>query len=148
MTQNIRATSRSLPIALLRARETVMGPLREMLAQSGISEQKWRVLRVLNERGPSEHSSIAAAACLLLPSLTRMLATMETEGLITRASDPTDRRKTLVTISEAGQDLLLAHLAQSNAIFDRLQAQFGRDRLEQLLDLLDDLQKLDLGNKP
>ncbi len=145
MAQNIRATSRSLPIALLRARETVMGPLREMLAQSGISEQKWRVLRVLNEKGPAEHSSIAAAACLLLPSLTRMLSTMETEGLVTRASDPTDRRKTLVTISAAGEALLFSHLERSNAIFDQLQAQYGRAKLDQLLDLLDELQKLDLS---
>lgn len=140
MTQNIRATSRSLPIALLRARETVMGPLREMLAQSGISEQKWRVLRVLNEKGPSEHSAIAADACLLLPSLTRMLSTLETEGLVTRAQDSTDRRKTLVTITQAGQELIFTHLERTNAIFSQLELQFGRDRLDQLLDLLEDLQ--------
>lgn len=144
MTQNIRSTSRSLPIALLRARETVMGPLREMLAKSGISEQKWRVLRVLNEKGPSEHSAIAEAACLLLPSLTRMLATLEAEGLVTRAGDPKDRRKTLVTISTAGQDLIFSHLETSNAIFAQLEKQFGRGRLDQLLDLLDDLQKVAL----
>ena len=144
MPQSIRSTSRSLPIALLRARETVMGPLREMLGQSGISEQKWRILRVLNEKGASEHSAIAADACLLLPSLTRMLATMEAEGLVTRAIDPSDRRKTLVTITDAGQSLLFAHLDESNAIFAQLEAQFGKDRLERLLDLLDELQRVDL----
>ena len=47
----LRRTSRSLPIALLRARETVMAPIREMLAESDINEQKWRVLRVLDEVG-------------------------------------------------------------------------------------------------
>ena len=45
-----------------------MGPIREMLTKSGISEQKWRVLRVLDEMGPVEQTAIAEAACLLLPS--------------------------------------------------------------------------------
>ena len=36
-----------LPIALMRAREQVMAPIRNMLADSGITEQQWRVLRVL-----------------------------------------------------------------------------------------------------
>ena len=47
----LRRTNRSLPIALLRARETVMGPVREMLAGTPVNEQKWRVLRVLDESG-------------------------------------------------------------------------------------------------
>ena len=62
-------TGRSLPIALLRARETVMGPIREMLAESQINEQKWRVLRVLDESGPMEQKAIAEASCLLFAFL-------------------------------------------------------------------------------
>ncbi len=50
MTNPLCQTNRSLPIALLRARETVMGPIRDMLATSGVNEQKWRVLRVLQEQ--------------------------------------------------------------------------------------------------
>ena len=51
---SFRPTDRSLPIALLRAREKVMEPVREILAHSNISEQKWRVLRVVDEAGPVE----------------------------------------------------------------------------------------------
>ena len=140
----LRRTRRSLPIALLRARETVMGPIREMLAQSDINEQKWRVLRVLEERGPTELTLVAKDACLLLPSLTRIIRAMEDEGLATRATDDTDRRKSIATITDAGRALILAHMAESNAIFARLDRDFGHDKLEQLLDLLDELQTLDL----
>ena len=66
----LRRTARSLPIALLRARERVMGPIREILNESGISEQKFRVLRVVEESGPMEQTALAQQACLLLPSLT------------------------------------------------------------------------------
>ena len=139
-----RRTPRSLPIALLRARETVMGPIREMLSQSDINEQKWRVLRVLDERGPCELTQVAKDACLLLPSLTRIIRAMEEEGLATRATDPEDRRKTIATITDAGRALIVAHMAESNAIFARLERDFGHEKLEELLDLLDELQALDL----
>ncbi|MFN3280972.1 MAG: homoprotocatechuate degradation operon regulator HpaR [Tabrizicola sp.] len=143
-----RQTRRSLPIALLRARETVMGPLRQMLASSGINEQKWRVLRVLQERGPLELSQVAAEAVLLLSSLTRMIGPMVEEGLITRMTPPEDRRKSVVAITPEGLAFVQAHAAQSAAILGRIEAEFGHDRLEQLLDLLEDLQKLDLRSTP
>ncbi|MDP5347500.1 MAG: MarR family transcriptional regulator, partial [Paracoccaceae bacterium] len=77
-------TNRSLPIALLRAREKVMGPIRAMLADVGVTEQQWRVLRVLAERGTLDPTEIADRSCLLMPSLTRILQTLTTKGLITR----------------------------------------------------------------
>jgi homoprotocatechuate degradation regulator HpaR len=139
-----RQTRRSLPIALLRAREAVMGPLRGMLATSGVNEQKWRVLRVLQERGPLELSQVAAEAVLLLSSLTRMVGPMVEEGLITRMTPPEDRRKSIVAITPAGLALVNAHAGQSSAILGRIESEFGSKRLETLLDLLEDLQRLNL----
>jgi homoprotocatechuate degradation regulator HpaR len=148
-TPGFRQTRRSLPIALLRARETVMGPLRDMLSSSGVNEQKWRVLRVLQEKGPQELSQVAAEAVLLLSSLTRMVGPMVEEGLITRTTPPEDRRKSVVAITPVGLELVNAHAGQSASILGRIETDFGRDRLEQLLDLLEDLQKLDLrGTAP
>ena len=140
----LRRTSRSLPIALLRGREVVMAPIREMLAESDINEQKWRVLRVLDEEGPREMSDVAQAACLMLPSLTRISRAMAKDGLIARTADRADGRKAILSITAAGRRLILAHTATSNAIFARLEALYGHDRLEQLLDLLDALRRIDL----
>ena len=119
-----------------------MGPIREMLAQSGINEQKWRVLRVLDEEGPMEQTALAARACLLLSSLTRILKTMEGEGLLTRASDPGDRRKSIVTVTGKGRALILEHLPEAEAIFAALTARYGPERMEELLDLLQELHGL------
>lgn len=125
-----------------------MGPFRDMLATSGVNEQKWRVLRVLQERGPLELSQVAAEAVLLLSSLTRMVGPMVDEGLITRMTPPEDRRKSVVAITPAGLALVNAHAGVSAAILGRIEAEFGRKRLETLLDLLEDLQKLDLRGTP
>ena len=140
----LRPTARSLPIALLRARETVMEPIRDMLHSSGISEQKWRILRVLDEAGPLEQTVIAQSCCLMVSSLTRLLTAMQAEGLLTRADDERDRRKTIVSVTEAGRRLIHSHADQSRAIFATLETRYGADRLETLLDLLEDMQCLDL----
>ncbi len=141
----LRRTVRSLPIALLRARETVMGPVRDMLAGSPVNEQKWRVLRVLEEGGPQDQNTIARAASLLLPSLTRILRVMEDDGMISRADDPGDRRRSIVRIKEPGRAILESYGPQAAALVDRLRADFGEEKLEQLLDLLEELQALDLS---
>jgi homoprotocatechuate degradation regulator HpaR len=139
-----RHTERSLPIELLRARESVMGPISGMLAASGINEQKWRVLRVIEEQGPMQQTAIAAGACLLLPSLTRILRNMEQEGLLTRLPDPDDRRKSIVTITEHGRVLINQHAGQSSLIQSKLEERFGSEKLNSLLNLLEYLRRLDL----
>lgn len=144
---SFRKTSRSLPIALLRAREKVMGPIRDMLATSGVNEQKWRVLRVLDERGPLELNQIAHEACLLLPSLTRMVRPMEEEGLIERRTPQEDRRKSIFSITSEGKALVDKYMETSVSIFSDLDAKLGPERVQLLLDLLEELQALDLKSR-
>ena len=134
-----RATSRSLPIALLRARERVMGPIRAMLLDAGVTEQQWRVLRVLAEQGPVDATEIARQACLLMPSLTRILQVLETKGYCTRNGHPTDRRRYLIEITVDGRRVIDDNIPESNRIFAELEAEFGKDRVEALLDLLNEL---------
>ena len=140
----IRATSRSLPIAMLRARENVMAPIRTMLASADVTEQQWRVLRVLAENGTMDPKDIADQACLLNPSLTRIMQILEKKALILRAPDPDDRRKVRVDISERGLELIERVTPQSNRIFETLEARYGKDQLDQLLDLLNVLSEVKL----
>jgi homoprotocatechuate degradation regulator HpaR len=132
-----------LPIALLRAREKVMGPIRAMLANAGVTEQQWRVLRVLNERGPLDPTEIADRSCLLLPSLTRILQTLESKGLVTREAHPTDRRRLVITITDGGRSLIEANLHESQRLNAWLKDTFGEEKLGHLLDLLNELDRLD-----
>ena len=139
MTKSLPPTDRSLPIALLRARERVMGPIREMLSDVDITEQQWRVLRVLAESGPMEPTRIAEEACLLLPSLTRILQKLDEKGLIAREPDETDRRKQVVQITPKGEQLIEENLATSVKLMQQVRNRMGPDRFEQLLDLLNEL---------
>ncbi len=143
-TGGLGPTAKSLPIALLRARETVMEPVREMLARSDISEQKWRVLRVLAEAGPLEQTAIATQACLLLPSLTRILRSMEKDGLVDRQAGEIDRRKSIVSITGAGLNLIETHAKESKKLFKNLEELYGKKDLKTLIELLDKLQRTPL----
>lgn len=136
-------THRSLPIALLRAREKVMGPIRHMLANAGVTEQQWRVLRVLEERGVLDPTEIAEHSCLLLPSLTRILQTLEGKAMIARQPHPTDRRKQQVQITDTGRQLILDNLHESQRLNAWLKTSLGDEKLEQLLDLLNELDALE-----
>lgn len=143
--ERLLSTSRTLPIALLRARETLMLPIREMLHGINLTEQKWRILRTLDELGEVEQSTISESACLLLSSLTRTLRSLEEDGYVTRRGDAEDRRKTLVQITQKGRDVLTNNMATSLELYARVEEQLGQAKLHQLLDLLEELQALDVS---
>jgi homoprotocatechuate degradation regulator HpaR len=128
---------RNLPRLLLHARETVLAHFRPALRSHGLTDQQWRVLRVLAELGPSDVSTIAQEAFLLGPSLTGVLARMERDGLILRDRDAQDARRQIVRASPAGQRLA-RRLAQSiEAHYSRMEEALGQTQLRQLYDLLD-----------
>jgi len=135
------STRRSLPIALMRSREKVMAPIRDMLRASGLTEQQWRVLRILSEFGPQDLTEIARQACLLMPSLSRIIRSLAQNGLVIRASDTKDRRRQTVVISPAGQQHIDDNLVQATQIAANYRNQLGAERYELLLDLLTELEQ-------
>ncbi|WP_300069570.1 homoprotocatechuate degradation operon regulator HpaR [uncultured Ruegeria sp.] len=136
MTFTLPPTKRSLPIALIRAREGVMAPIREMLAEMGITEQQWRVLRVLTEYGRLDAKTLADRSSLLFPSLTRIAATLRDKGLITQTRDDADRRRQFIEITPEGQKIIDDRATQAAQIVDGFKSALGAENYETLLDLL------------
>jgi len=120
-----------------------MGPIRKMLADAGVTEQQWRVLRVLKEEGPQEPTHLADRACLLLPSLTRILQKLEAKGLILRRVHPCDKRRQIVDISTEGERVIQDNIQITLRLAEDLRTRLGPDRHEALLDLLNDLHDLE-----
>lgn len=141
MTKQLPSTDRSLPIALLRARERVMGPIRALLSDADLTEQQWRVLRVVQESGDIDPTQISEQACLLLPSLTRILQKLEDKGLIQRKKDQMDRRRQIVRITPAGEQIIDDNLEASLAVIENTRTKMGPERYEALLDLLNELNR-------
>jgi homoprotocatechuate degradation regulator HpaR len=140
--QDLPRTARSLPFALIRARENVMAPIRKMLAESDITEQQWRILRVLLEHGPIEATRLAELAALQLPSQTRILKSMEQRGLVTRTSNPEDKRRQTVQVTDAGRAIVERHGDQAAALAKRFQDVLGKRDFDRLLTLLEKLDRV------
>ena len=129
-------TSKSLPIAMLRAREAMMLSFRPILAKHGFTEQQWRVLRVLGEKGTSDAGQVAFDACILAPSLSRIIGKLEAEKLITRFIDDKDGRRINLSLTSLGQQVLNKIAPDMDIIYKAIQKRYGEEKLSDLLDLL------------
>ena len=129
-------TTRSLPIALIRAREAIMLPIREMLSDTDVTEQQWRVLRVLSENGLMTANELAKKTALLMPSLTRISAAMVKKKLVTQVRDRNDRRRQVITITDEGRIIIAEKSEQAANIIEGFRDTLGHDDYERLLDLL------------
>lgn len=134
---------RNLPRLLLQAREAVMTHNRPKLREHGLSDQQWRVLRVLGEHGTVETGRVAREAYILGPSLTGVLARMERDGLVRRERDPADQRRTVVQATAKGLRLVEKVSQAVEAHYQRMEKSMGKQKLAQLYSLLDELIELE-----
>ncbi|MFP5467119.1 MAG: homoprotocatechuate degradation operon regulator HpaR [Gammaproteobacteria bacterium] len=141
-----RSTSfvhRNLPRLLLEAREAVMQHTRPSLREHGLSDQQWRVLRVLGEHADDpagvETGRVAREALLLGPSLSGVLTRMERDGLITRQRCRRDARSTMVRATSTGLTLVHKLSVTIESHYQWMESQLGKERLAQLYALLDDV---------
>ena len=134
---------RNLPRLLLQARESVMAHTRPNLRSHGLSDQQWRVLRVLGEHGTVETGRVAREAYILGPSLTGVLTRMERDGFIRRERDPADQRRTVVEATAKGTKLVekLSHTIEAHYAW--MEKTLGKDKLSQLYVLLDEIIELE-----
>ena len=132
-------TSKSLAIAMLRAREAMMLSFRPILAKHGFTEQQWRVLRVLGEKGTSDAGQVAFDACILAPSLSRIIGKLENQRLITRFVDDKDGRRINLSLTLDGQDFLNKIAPDVDIVYKAIQKRYGEEKLSNLLDLLGEI---------
>lgn len=124
--------SESLAGTLLAAREAVMAPIRPALREANVTEQQWRVLRVLVDAGALEPTQLARMALLHAPSVTRILRELQDRGLVTRMTDTSDARRSVVTITQAGAKLVTLTARHTRKVLQEYETRFGADRLASL----------------
>mgnify|MGYP002735304991 FL=1 len=134
---------RNLPRLLLQAREAVMAHTRPGLRQHGLSDQQWRVLRVLGEHASEsegiETGRVAREAYLLGPSLTGVLTRMERDGLIERERSAQDARRTVVRATAQGLAKVQALQQTIEAHYVWMEQNLGKTKLTELYALLDEV---------
>lgn len=65
-------------------------------------------LATLDRDGPQRLSDLAVREGVTQPSMTALVTRLERDGLATRGDDPSDRRAVVVTLTDAGREVLHA----------------------------------------
>lgn len=136
---HMRPLARSLPLKLLRARESVMERFRPHLAAHDVTEQQWRVLRTLAEVGEIDATTLADTSCLLPPSLSRILQDLEGRCLVSRRRPQGDRRTTLISLTKQGRSQFDTMSKRSEEIYRGLEADLAAAGCSSILADLDRL---------
>jgi DNA-binding MarR family transcriptional regulator len=109
-----------------RLRPVLVRLSRRMRQEAGaeLSPTQGAALGTIDRHGPLTPSELALRERIQRPTATRVLARLEESGLIARTADPSDRRSSLVAITEPGLALL-------DSVRDRKDAYLAQ-RLDQL----------------
>ena len=135
-----RFAHRNLPMLLLRAREGVLAHFRPILKAHGVTEQQWRIVRVLMERGrPLEPREIVELCCISSPSLAGILARMDELKLVRRERVGHDQRRVWVSLTPTSRRLAARMAPQIEAIYRSIEAHIGADFTARFYRTLDEL---------
>lgn len=77
-------------------------------AAAGLTPSQVSALVTVDERGPLRISALATQESLGAPAATRVVASLEEAGLISRMADPEDKRASLITLTVLGCETLAA----------------------------------------
>lgn len=73
---------------------------------SGVSAARLSALSVIVFGGPMSIGDLARAEQVQMPTISRLVASLEHEGMVRREADPHDRRVSLIHATDAGHALL------------------------------------------
>ena len=112
----------SLPMVLNRALDAVLPPYREIFARFNLTEQQWRILRVLWERKTISSIELARTCLIPPPSLVGVLDRLEARDLVARFRSQEDRRLVLVEVTEDGRAIANEVMPMVDEIHHNLRA--------------------------
>ncbi|MEU9238639.1 MarR family transcriptional regulator [Streptomyces sp. NPDC048385] len=92
-------TARDLRVMFSRMRRRI----REVAQDADLTPSQESALTLVSKHGAATASALAAAEGVRPQSMAATLAALDQQGLIRRSPDPTDGRRQLVTLTEAGQ---------------------------------------------
>lgn len=141
---NHQKNTENLAVLLMRAKESLLGFYRPVLHANGLTEQQWRVMRILAEDTQMDFQILADRACLLRPSLTGILNRLESMQLVCRRKPALDQRRLLVALTKKGVHLHGQIIGEIRSCEEEFAHAFGVKNQEKLILLLNKVKTLDI----
>src|SRR4051794_19051928 len=108
----------------------------ETLAPSGLNGRGYTILSILQSDGPGTQQELARLLNKAPAIVVAAVDDLESRGLVQRTRDPADRRRSRVTVTEAGTTALDKADRLADDAFDALFPGLGKQELRQLRGLL------------
>ncbi|HEY2041882.1 MAG TPA: MarR family transcriptional regulator [Jatrophihabitans sp.] len=128
----------SLRLSLLRAARRI----RSQRVNTAITLSQLSALATVKKCGPLSAGEVAAVEQVQPPSMTKILASLEAAGWIERAAHPEDRRQSIISVTQAGRDLLAAETRARDEWLSKRLAEMGQEDKELLRRVIDVLDRL------
>jgi DNA-binding MarR family transcriptional regulator len=134
MATTVKAQDERIAETASRLRLAVVRTARRMRQEAGgeLSPTLLAALATIERHGPLTPSELAEIERIKRPTATRIAAALEKDGLIERASDPTDGRACLLSISRNGSALVKRVRSRKNAYISRRLRKLGDEDVETL----------------
>jgi DNA-binding MarR family transcriptional regulator len=122
------------------------------LAERGLTVSRATLLWTLRRTGPCPQRDLAEALSVTARTVTGLVDGLAAAGLVTREPHPTDRRATLVTLTDAGTELVATLEREQAELGGQLFGAMPRARFDGLVAGLDDvlatLHQIGLTHRP
>jgi DNA-binding MarR family transcriptional regulator len=108
----------------------------------GLTPSQWSALATVEQFGPLRIGDLAEREGVTAPTATRVVASLEEAGLLSRASDPSDRRTSYIALTDAAKEKLEnTRRVQSTELVQRLSGMPAAD-VQRIVDLIPVLESL------
>ncbi len=109
------------------------------LAMRGITLARAAVISLLARGGPSTQRALSLVLRVTPRNITGLVDALEGEGLVSRGPHPSDRRATIVSLTEAGAALAATLKREQDAFAERLFAQTDPETLRTFMSTVDNV---------
>ncbi len=116
-----------------------MGHFRPLLAEHGLTEQQWRILREIGEQGPLEPRQLCQACSISSPSIVGVLSRMEEIGLVVRERMPHDHRRVKVSLTAKSRRAAQKLVPLIEQRYELLEKSLGLRPIQEAYDALEAL---------
>ncbi|MBW8638458.1 winged helix DNA-binding protein [Hoeflea sp. WL0058] len=118
---------------------TVMKSADEHLRKHKLSVARYTILRVLEDGASQPLNYLSEKHFCEAGNITKLVSRMSEDGLVERRTDESDRRVTLVTITEKGKALCQAVSGEHREFIKSMMSEFTLQELKTLSGLLERL---------
>jgi len=106
MTPFPRGVAERPALLLVKLADDLMARAEDPLAALGLSGRQYTVLAILSADAPPSQLELAGMCGLLPAQIVSVIDELQRRGFVARQRSETDRRRSIVTLTEAGREIL------------------------------------------